>query len=158
MIEGSISGDEVVLLRLERLPNAIRKELADEMKKQWLRVQAAVVTKKLSGDPLHRRTGVLASSINVGGPDTATTFEEDSTEIVGRIGTKVWYGRLHEYGGTFHVKAHERKVLGRLGATMTKEHDITFKQRSFLRSTLDEMRDSILDAMRSAVTKATNET
>ena len=163
MIEATITGDEAVLARFERLPNDIRQALADSMRAQWFRLQAAVVTGKLSGDPLHRRTGVLASSINVGGPDTATEFVDGPTEIVGRVGTKVRYGKVHEEGGTFEIPAYTRKsstVFGREVAAFeaqVRAHKVTFPQRSFLRSTLDEMRQSILDELHASIAKVTSE-
>jgi len=157
MIEGAVTGDDAVVVRFERLPGALRAAVVREMRRQWFRVQAAVVTGKLSGDPLHRRTGVLASSINVGGSDTATEFVDEPTEIIGRIGTKVRYGFIHENGGTFTIPSHDRRVESRLGkpyVATVREHKATYPKRSFLRSTLKELRPSILAAIRGAVSDA----
>ena len=157
MIEGAVTGGDAVILRLENLSGNLRQAVADALKREWFRIQAAVVTEKLSGDPLHRRTGVLASSINVGGADTATEFVDEPTEIIGRIGTKVRYGFIHEYGGTFTIPAHERRVearLGGAGTTTVRAHTATFPERSFLRSTLQEQKPAVLEAIRAAVTRA----
>ena len=163
MIEATVTGDKLVIERLEKAPASIRQALSDEVKRQWFRIQAAVVREKLSGDPLHRRTAVLASSINVGGTDTVTEFSDSSQEIVGRIGTKVRYGRVHEEGGTFTVREYVRKSFanvqrrdGKPKGTV-REHTVTFPQRAFLRPTLNEMRASVLESIRSAVMKASAE-
>jgi hypothetical protein len=160
VIEVTITGDDRVEARLRTLPEKLRSAISDVLKGEWYRVQAAVVTGKLSGDPLHRRTGVLASSINVGGTDTATAFEESPTEIVGRIGTKVRYGKVHEDGGTYNVPAHERmlsQVFGRPvepHAISVAAHSVTFPQRSFLRSTLREMAPTLRANIERAVSSA----
>lgn len=160
MIEATITGDKLVLAHLEKLPSNLRKAISDSVRRQWFRIQAEVVRGKLSGVPLHRRTGNLASSINVGGTDTATSFEESDTEVTGRIGTKVRYGAVHEYGGTFTVKEYQRRVTSRLlgeHEVTVKAHNVTYPQRSFLRSTLADMRPSVLEAIRADVARAAKE-
>lgn len=160
MIDFSITGDDKVIARLQALPATIRAALVDAMKREWFRVQASVVTGKLSGDPLHRRTGVLASSINVGGAETASAFEEGETEIIGRIGTRVRYGKVHEDGGTFNVPAHAREIVGRFGAgkaamtTLVRAHEVKFPQRSFLRSTFRELAPTVQASLERAVAEA----
>ncbi|HXN32447.1 MAG TPA: hypothetical protein VN894_11315 [Polyangiaceae bacterium] len=148
MISGFVTGDAEVLARFSALPGTMRKAVSDAVKREWFRVQIAVVKQKLSGDPLHRVTGVLASSINVGGAQTATSFDETETSITARIGTRVRYGAVHELGGTFQIPEH-----GRLGH-MVRAHSATFPQRSFLRSTLAEMGPSIRENIARAVGNA----
>jgi phage gpG-like protein len=160
MIVGTVTGDAAVIARFEALPAKVRAALVDAMKREWFRIQAAVVTDKLSGDPLHRVTGVLASSVNVGGTDTATAFEETPAEIIGRIGTKVRYGVVHEKGGTFSIPAHERTISQVFGRPVTphavsvRAYTATFPQRSFLRSTLDEMAPAVRASIERAVAEA----
>lgn len=149
MIEGSVTGDELVVARLERLGPTVRQALEDAMRAQVLRVQAAVVTEKLSGDPLHRRTARLASSIN-------STVEDRGGEVVGRIGTNVVYGRVHEKGGTFEIPAHERRTKS--GKTSTvRAHTATYPERSFLRSVLSELRPSIVEQIQASIARAVKE-
>lgn len=149
MIEGRVTGDDIVVARLERLGPTVRQALHDAMLAQVLRVQAAVVTSKLSGDPLHRRTARLASSIT-------SKVEDRADGLVGRIGTNVVYGRVHELGGTFEVPAHERKTKS--GKTSTvRAHTATFPQRSFLRSVLHELQPSIVDAIQASIARAVKE-
>ena len=160
IIEASISGDAQVVARLGTLSQRMRETLVASTQRQWFRVQAEVVTSKLSGDPLHRRTGVLASSINVGAASTATAFEQSPATITGRVGTRVRYGRVYEDGGSFEIPAHQRKltmVFGRPVAARevsVRAHSATFPKRAFLRPTLEDMRSSILDAIESDIDQA----
>ncbi len=159
-VVGTVYGTEQVLARLRAMPDRVRQSLVDAMKVQWFSLQAKTVG-KLSNDVLRRRTGVLASSINVGGQGSATEFLDTPGEIVGRVGTRVKYAAVHEYGGTFSVKAHDRTVGQVFGRPVNpfqqhvRAHDVVFPERSFLRSSLRDMsgqiRDSIAAAVRSAV-------
>jgi phage gpG-like protein len=143
MIEGKVTGDVQVVAAVGQLSTTLRAILVDSIRRQAFRLQAEVVTDKLSGDPLHRRTGNLASSINV-------DVTDESDRIVARIGTKVGYGRVHEYGGTFSIPAHTRTlttVFGRSVAARTidvRAHAATFPERSFLRSTVSEERSVVI--------------
>ena len=56
------------------------------------------------GNPLHTKTSRLRSGIYVDVGFISTT------KIQGIIGTDVFYGILHEYGGTFVVPAHQMKL------------------------------------------------
>ena len=154
MIEGKVTGTEAVIARFEALPDRLREQLRGSVSRQGYRLQAGVVRDKLSGQALHRRTGNLASSINV-------DVKDDGGAIVATVGTNVKYARPHELGGTFDVPAHTRKVtmvFGRPVAPTTAEvpaHTVTFPERSFLRSELSDLRLSILDALRADVAAAT---
>lgn len=156
MIEARVTGADRVVVRLQSLPDRLRSALKDSMQRQLFRLQAAVVTGKLSGDPLHRRTGNLASSIN-------QRLTDDGTSIVGQVGTKVRYGAVHENGGTFQIPSHERTITQVFGHAVTphavtvRAHSATFPQRSFLRSSLRDLRSSILDALNADVASAAKE-
>jgi phage gpG-like protein len=155
--------DARVQARLAALPEKARRAIADVMKQQWFRIQSEVVRGKLSGDPLHRRTGVLASSINVGGADSATEFVEDATSIMARIGTNVRYAAIHEDGGTVQIPAHIRHITQVFGHPVAgrdvevRAHTAVFPQRSFLRSTLREMTPTVLAAIEAALSKTLKE-
>lgn len=152
MIRGSLSGDGAIVARFQTLPSAMRDELSASMDRAAFRVQAHVVQDKLSGQVLKRVTGTLASSVNVARNDTAT-------EIRRTIGTKVRYGGVHEFGGTFEVRAYQRRVAlvrrtqgpQRLGEVQA--HTVTFPERSFLRSGLRDLRSEILGDIRSDLGK-----
>lgn len=158
MIIGTVTGDKEVEAKLRNLPQAIRIQLANEVKRQWFALQSHVVRSKLSGQVLRRVTGNLASSINVGGSQSASEFIDGSAgPIIGRVGTKVRYGRIHEFGGTYTVKAHTRrftKVFGRdvtPGIANVNSYSVTMPERSFLRSALADRDQVIRAALRRAV-------
>jgi phage gpG-like protein len=149
MIEGKVTGDDVVIARVAGMSPIFRAALVESVKRQWYRVQAKVVTDKLSGDPLHRVTGVLASSINVGGPQTASEFTETAERIVARIGTRVRYGFVHEHGGIFQIPGYTRS-----GGVSVRSHIARFPQRAFLRPTIREERSAVLSAIREDMARA----
>jgi len=161
MIIGTVTGDAEVIKKLRSMPQQIRAKLADEIKKQWFALQAHVVQRKLSGQVLRRVTGNLASSINVGGRNSASEFVNTGQgDIIGRVGTKVRYGRVHEFGGTFTIKAHTRRftqVYGRPvepGVMNVRSYTMRMPERSFLRSSLRDRDPTIRGAMRRAVMEA----
>lgn len=162
-IIGTVYGDNFVEARIRALPEKIRQKLVNAMKVQWFALQAKVVRSKLSGQVLKRRTGNLASSINVGGPMSATAFLDrfgSGDQIVGRVGTKVWYGAVHEYGGNFQVKAHQREITQVFGRPVSphkvdvRSYTMNVPERSFLRSSLQD----ISGQMRSAIAASIKET
>lgn len=158
LVQGTLTGDAQVVARIGSLSARLRQQIVDDMRRLWFGLQAAVITEKLSGDPLHRRTGNLASSINVGGSQSTSEFIEGQDEIVGRVGTNDRYGKLHEYGGTFAVPAHERQITMVFGrpvtphAVLVKAHNVTFPERSFLRSTLRDRSSQIRATLAKSVT------
>jgi hypothetical protein len=149
MITVDIIGEERLVARFKGAPQLIRERLLRAVRLEWLRLQGYIVASKLSGQVLKRRTGNLATSINAGGPSTASAFIEGPLEIVGRVGTKVWYGRVHELGGAFQIKPHVRtitQVFGRpIAPTQVQVRAYTahFPERSFLRSGLRDMSSTI---------------
>src|SRR6266850_252537 len=80
-------------------PNIIAV-LIGKLNELMIQLQSYIVTQKLSGQSLRRRTGVLAGSIRY----IPATLE--GTKIVGGVqgaGGPAWYGKLYEYtsaGGT----------------------------------------------------------
>jgi hypothetical protein len=119
-------------------------------------LQSKVVA-KLSGEVLHRRTGILAGSVH-------TTATSDGAIIRGTVsaaGPPATYGRFHEYGisRAWEIRATRAKALAfQLGV---KENARTIfaksvvhpllPQKSFMRSTLQESEQEIRDALAQAV-------
>jgi phage gpG-like protein len=160
MIRLILTGDDKVETRIRGMNEKVRQALVDAVKTQWFALQSYVVRTKLSSQVLHRVTGNLASSINVGGPNTASEFTETPVEIVGRVGTRVVYGAVHEYGGTFKVPAHQRTITQVFGRDVTPTvvsvaaHNVTFPERSFLRSSIQDMGTQIRQSIVKAVQEA----
>lgn len=159
-ITAVLVGDKEVLARLKSMPDKVREGLINAMTNQWYALQAHIVRDKLNGQVLNRRTGFLASSINVGAPDTLTEFTAGPNEIVGRVGTAVRYAAIHEYGGTVNVKGHTRQQTQVFGRPIdpievsVRPHTATFPMRSFLRTGLADRSSQIRDAIQSSVQAA----
>lgn len=100
-------------------------------------VTATVKDKKLSGQVLKVQSGRLRRSINY-------RVTEGATGIEAKVGTNVEYARVHEFGfkGTVTVREHMRKAKS---AYKVRQHTrkVNLPERSFLRSTLSEMRPEI---------------
>lgn len=158
MIEVTVTGTQEVVARIQGMSQKVRAELVKSMRQQWLGLQTYVVQNKLSGQVLKRVTGNLASSINAGGANTASEFIDNGTgDIIGRVGTKVVYAAVHEYGGTVQVPAHERRITQAFGkpieptTAFVQAHDAVYPERSFLRSSLEETKGQIRDNIAAAI-------
>ncbi len=139
MIRMTLIGGRETVARFETVSKQVYDALKAVIQEQWFGLQAYIVTSKLSGQVLKRRTGLLASSINVGGPQSTSEFSADESYIVGKVGTAVVYGAIHEYGG-------QVTRTSRLGKTFTQN----FPERSFLRSGLQDKQSQIRAAINEA--------
>ncbi len=139
MIRMTLVGGTETVARFEKVSDKIYQDLMTTIKDQWFGLQSYIVTSKLSGQVLKRRTGLLASSINVGGPQSTSRFTADNTQIVGKVGTAVVYAAIHEYGGTIERTSSK-------GNSFTQ----TFPERSFLRSGLQDKQAEIRGAIQAA--------
>lgn len=111
--------------------------LKTEIRRIAVDVSGHVKDKKLSGQVLKVQTGRLRRSINF-------RVGESETGIEATVGTNVEYARVHEFGfkGTVNVKAHMRKGKQ---AYQVRAHtrQVNLPERSFLRSTMTDMRAGI---------------
>lgn len=154
MITISVENDQEVILRLRRLPENVRKSLLKKVTSLTLKLERRV-KEKLSGQVLNVRTGALRRSI-------FSRVTETRTEIVGRVASSgdVKYAGIHEFGGVtsphtieakrgqalrFMLNGKEmfRRSVNHPGSKMPK--------RSFLRTSLAEMRPEIVTGLRDAV-------
>jgi len=153
MLRMVLVGDNVLVARFKSVSDKVRTRLNTAVQEQLYSLQSYIVSSKLSGQVLKRRTGNLASSINVrmnsGNPD----------DISGQVGTAVVYAAIHEYGGTVTIPAHQRTITQAFGRPLkdgSKQIDVrsyqaTFPERSFLRSGLQDRQAQIRTAINSAV-------
>jgi len=112
-----------------------------------LELQAKIVGEKLQGQVLQHRTGKLAGSIR------AIPAVVEGEAIVGAVqggGGPAFYGRVHEFGGTFNIPEYQRQITGGKKQDMLKRvagtvraHTARFPERSFMRTSLEEMRERI---------------
>jgi phage gpG-like protein len=103
-----------------------------------------VKEQKLSGQVLRNQTGRLRRSIH------ASDVTVTETEVSGKVGTNVSYGRMWEYGyhGPVTVKQHIRMMVKAWGRPVKNPHQVSVRQhqrqvnieeRSFLRSALKDL-------------------
>jgi len=105
-------------------------------------LQSDVVQHYLHGDPLHQRSGNLAR--NIIGPGNGSPVSDDGKTITATvgIGSTAWYGKLHEFGGSFIATRKLRNpphmTTRRFGErVMTgSPYGIHFPVRSFIRASL----------------------
>lgn len=170
MIDIELVGTEQVKARFEALPLVVMQALANTVKSQARELANYVRTQKLQGQVLQHRKGALLRSIQSADSVSGTTVE-------GRVFSAgdVKYAAIHEYGGVIHhpggtpyyikdkgglavfisLKANAEKHGGLL--PVTKPHDITMPQRSFLRSSLADNKEAIMQGIRDAALKAARE-
>lgn len=144
-----IDGDKLVA-RLERLYPALRTTLTKEIQRIIIDLSVKVKRDKLSGQVLNVRTGRLRRSIT-------TRLEEKQDSVTGIVGTNVGYAKAWEYGFTAKVGAGSRggphglssKALARYYEALPPRTK-TYPARSFLRSSLAEMRGDINERLKVA--------
>ncbi len=155
-----LEGDRELIQRLRSMPDRVRRSL---LKKTYaLAVQLADrVRRKLSGEVLNVRTGNLRASI-------FEDVEQTPTSVTGRVFSSgdVKYAGIHEYGGVIpaHVvvpvkaKALMFVVGGKtVFAARANIPDIQMPERSYLRSSLADMRPAIVEGLREAAREGVRE-
>jgi phage gpG-like protein len=136
-------------LKLGRIDQQTRTALRGEIVK-LTQALATLVRAKLSGGVLNKRTGRLYNSIQ-------SMLIENTTSIYGRVSTQgVPYAAIHEFGGIIkHPGSSKFQAWqgpgGWVYTHMTRPHDIPIPQRSYMQSSLNDMRDEIVERMTAAV-------
>ncbi len=158
MINGYLVGDAQLVASMDLMPAAVRLNLGRAIFRLAIKMQRTIKADKLTGQVLGVRTGTLRRSIN-------QRVEDTGNAIMATVGTPVWYARVHEEGGTFQVKQHVRLIKKAWGRTLAtpvlatvSAHSATFPARSFLKSTLDDMRAEIEASTQQAVTQGVRDT
>ena len=134
MITVQVIGQDQIIAKLGRVPEAARNQLLKTFNRIGYGLQAYIQSTKLEGQYLHHRSGRLSASIH---PE----FVNSATEIKAVVGTNVEYARVHEYGfhGTVEVKQHQRKTpSGKM--CIVKAHPMTMNvaEKPFMRDSLRE--------------------
>lgn len=146
-------GQEKVIARFGAMPDKVRAALRRKIYALAIEL-ANRVRQKLSGQVLQVRSGDLRASI-------FENVDETETSIIGRVGSSgdVKYAAIHEYGGT--IPAHEvvpskAQALAFVwqGKQVFFKHvhipDVHMPERSYLRSSLAEMKQEIISEIQSA--------
>ncbi|MBV8061459.1 MAG: HK97 gp10 family phage protein [Alphaproteobacteria bacterium] len=163
MISGTVKGTDAVIARIGRVEPNVREALIAEVKRLAISLQSYVVVNKLSGQVLKRRTGTLAASIQWRADNSGGNV---SAFVGSRINeaAELKYARVHEYGfdGTVTVREHLRMMTQAFGREVKEPRQITVHthsrnmhvpERSYLRSSLAEMKNDVLDGIRNAVSQ-----
>lgn len=150
MIKGSVSGGDRVVGSLNAFPEVIKAGLTRGIGRAVLRVLRRVKESKLSGQVLNVVTGRLRRSVT-------QRVEQEGSNVVGYVGTKVKYARAHEYGfnGVVTVREHLRQAVSGFKATvMAHTRNVHLPERSFLRSALADLRSEVNGDIRDGVAEA----
>jgi len=158
MIGAVIHGLQETLSDMARRSEAMIAGTRTAMTSLAIGLSARVKGSKLSGQVLRVRTGRLRRSIN------HVVTEADGV-ITGAVGTNVEYARRHEFGGRVseQVKEHMRvckQVYGRmlskpiLVSVRAHVRTTNLPERSFLRTSLAEMKPQIKRELADAIAKA----
>lgn len=167
IFQSEIRGDQAVIAHFRAMPDRLRDALRRAIADDLIKLQRHIVTQKLSGQVLKRRTGTLAASVTPG------PIMEEANAIIGTIGPNTPYARLLEYGGTVkhpggtaylvdkdgtHFISND--TASRLGVNLprTRAHDIPVAAHSYMRSGLADMRQTILDDLQQAARRALGDT
>jgi phage gpG-like protein len=151
MLSASIDGADALRARLDAYPAALANALAAKAQELAVALADKVRYEKLAGEVLNSRSGVLAASV-------AAEVSGDSDGVMATIGSfgDVKYAAIQEFGG--RTAAHEilpdkAAVLafvanGAMHFARRVEHPGSLMpERSYLRASLDEMRDEIVAAL-----------
>jgi phage gpG-like protein len=136
------------IAKIERIPERVRSALRGTIV-DLTQSLAELVRTKLSGGVLKVRSGRLLASIT-------STLVENTTSIVGKVETRgVPYAAIHEYGGTIHHPGSSKFQAwegpdGWVRTHFTRPHDIVMPMRSYMRSSLEEMRSEIVARLTAA--------
>jgi hypothetical protein len=132
----------------------IASVLQSKLTALMFQLSAFVVSKKLSGEVLKRRTGILAGSVHA----VPATFQ--GTSMVGSVQAAegpAFYGRIHEYGGSgaYPIIATKARAL----AFMSHGKQVFAKSvmhpaamaRAFMSTSLAENAANIREQLQSAL-------
>jgi phage gpG-like protein len=158
MLTVTVEGAETLAARLEALPVAVQASLA--AKSAALADQLlALVRRKLSGGVLQSRTGALLASIAVTGP----LIQGDRIVVSVSSMADLKYAAIQEYGGVtspHDILPRRAKALafltadGETFARIVHHPGSHIPERSYLRSSLEEMAPVIQSELRAAVREA----
>jgi len=152
-----VSGDEALIARINSMGGKVRSNLVAEVTTLALRLQKYIRTEKLSGQVLNKKTGALQSSV----------FQEVNVTSHGVIATvgagkDVPYAAIHEFGGVTkphdilpkNAKALHFYIGGKeVFAKVVHHPGSKMPERSYIRSSLADLKQEIISGMKDAVTK-----
>lgn len=153
--EVTVHGDQELIAKLGAMPDNVRKELRREV--NYLAIKMLqMIQGKLRGPVLNYVTGQLFRSIQ-------ERVTETTNSITARLFSAgdVVYAGIHEYGGTINIP--EIRPVNAMALRFSpgggeaifrmwaRAHTVHMPERSYMRSSLDDMRQEIVEGMREAV-------
>jgi len=156
MLSVEIEGDDELVARFAATPDAIRAALAQKFGELAQKLEDKIKNEKLDGEVLVARDGRLRESIVVSLDETGASLSA--------YGVK--YAAAQEFGfdGTESVGSHSRTIREAFGRAIAPKtivvqafsRQMRLPERSYMRSSLDEMREEIAQALRDAVDEGLN--
>ena len=158
MITGALIGVQAVIAGIGLKNSAAKVELKKAIDLMAIKTLARVKL-KLSDDVLHVKTGRLRRSVT-------QSVTEDSSGIVGVVGTNVSYAKVHELGfsGTQSVAQSLRTIKTAFGKAIkggpvtfsvsAHTRSVNYPARSFLATSIEELKPEFEESIKKAVNKA----
>lgn len=159
MLKITVSGTDAVDRRFRNMPDSVRRALTTKVLSLVLRLETHIKNDKLSGQVLNTVTGRLKRSIHHQVSETSTGAIVGSVFSTGDVP----YASIHEFGGQTspHVivpvkaKALAFMMEGKeVFAKIVHHPGSRIPQRSYLRSSLADMRETIRSEIAQAVREA----
>lgn len=153
----STVNSEKVTRRFAALPGKVKESLIPALNRIGAMLAGYVQTQKLQGQVLNHRSGRLSNAV------TFHEAQDSGSAVSVKVGVyqNVPYARIHEYGGYVHVPEVSGPLMvfqGSDGNTVfTRRHKAftaTMPERSYLRSSLGENRESYIDIINRTVADA----
>lgn len=154
MLNIQITGDQELIARLGSMPDQVRRALLKKVTELAFKLEGHIKNDKLQGQVLHHKSGKLIASIF-----SQVTQSGDSTIGKAASSGDVKYAAIHEFGGTIEIPeivAKGKALAFMQGGKMAfykkvAAHTVTMPERSFMRSSLADMREQIIAEMTEAV-------
>lgn len=141
-----IKGATEVVARLNRMVPEIHAAVLGSLKTWGTELAGYIKESKLSGDPLHRRSGDLSRSVVPYLKDSGTTVEGGAG-----AGAGIPYARIHEYGGTITAKNAPYLCFQTQDGRWHKVKSVVMPERSYMRTSFREQASEGVAEMREAV-------
>lgn len=176
MISIKLTGCDELVQKFDKMPQRVQAEVETEMNDLIDDLRNYVITNKLSGQVLRHITGNLWRSIQ-------SLVQKLGSKITGIVyaSSDCKYAAIHEYGGTIHMPARGGSVRLRVDARgnllrqktndklavfakashkraisrdfKSASYDIVMPERSYLRSSLRDNKDQIIQRLQGAVAR-----
>lgn len=158
MIGMQIIGAQRVITALGDTPVKVNAAVKSSLDAFATELAGYIKAEKLSGDPLHRRSGRLSASVHPVTEQTGTTMTGGAGG-----GAGVPYAQIHEFGGL--IPAHQVVVRNAKALSFTVDGirrfaktvqipDVHMPERSYMRSAFEERAPSGIEQLRAAVKAA----